>query len=96
VQWLIRNYRPEAPKGSIRVATTAAPFQTSSYLPPDRPETARFVNVRPNANPDVILSITRWNAHLKKRGKVLHVVERMGVPLLYVVEVSPQPSAIPH
>jgi hypothetical protein len=89
VDWLIRNYRPDAPPHSIRVANTAADYQTGYYLQGDRPETRRFVPVDKKDHPNVILSITRFDVHLKYPGKVLHVVERMGTPLLYVVEVAP-------
>src|SRR5688572_15284485 len=87
IDWLVRNYRPDAPEGSIRVANTAADFQTAYYLRPGQPETARFTPVDKRNDPDVILSITRFNVHLNNPGKVLHVVQRMGTPLLYVVEL---------
>ncbi len=89
IDWLTKNYKPNAPKGSIRVANTAADFQTSYYLRADRAETARFTPVGKRENPDVMLSITRYDVHLKYPGKVLHVVERMGTPLLYVTEINP-------
>jgi len=87
IDWLARNYRPGAPKGSIRVANTAADFQTSYYLRPGRTETERFTPVDKRNQPDIMLSITRFNVHLNNPGKVLHVVQRMGTPLLYVVEL---------
>jgi len=87
VDWLISNYKPDAAKGSIRVANTAADFQTSYYLRPERAGTERFTPVDKRDQPDVILSITRFDVHLKYPGKVLHVVERMATPLLYVVEL---------
>jgi hypothetical protein len=87
-QWLIDNYRPGAPGGSVRVANTSNPFLTAYYLVTDRPETQRFSQVTLDQHPDVILSITRWNQHLNYPGRTLHVVERMGVPFLYVIEVS--------
>ncbi|MFN2602966.1 MAG: hypothetical protein ABR582_09455, partial [Gemmatimonadaceae bacterium] len=86
IDWLKSNYKPNAPPRSIRVATTAADFQTSYYLPGDGRSTERFVPVNRRQDPDVILSITRYDAHLKYPGKVIHVVQRMGVPLLYVIE----------
>ena len=89
VDWLINNYKPNAPKGSIRVANTAADFQTSYYLQ-GNPPTERFTPVGKRENPDVMLSITRYDVHLKYPGKVLHVVERMGTPLLYVTELNPR------
>jgi hypothetical protein len=88
VDWLIANYKPDAPKASIRVANTAADYQTDYYLRGDQPATERFVAVNKRNHPDVILSITRFDVHLRYPGKVLHVVRRMGVPLLYVTEVS--------
>jgi hypothetical protein len=89
VDWLIRNYRPNAPPHSIRVANTAADYQTSYYLNKNGQSTNRFVAVDKKDHPNVILSITRFDVHLKYPGRVLHVVEREGTPLLYVVEVTP-------
>lgn len=89
IDWLINNYRPNAPLHSIRVANTAADHQAAYYLKNGRPETARFIAVDKKDRPNIILSITRLDVHLKYPGKVLHVVERVGTPLLYVVEVFP-------
>ena len=36
----------------------------------------------------MLLSITRWNLHEKYHGRVIHKVERMGVPLLFVMEMD--------
>lgn len=90
IEWLIDNYKPDAPKNSIRVANTAAEYQTSYYLRANDPRTARFTPVGQRDHPDVMLSITRYDVHLKYPGKVLHVVERMGIPLLYVTELTPR------
>lgn len=89
IDWLIANYEPNAPAGSIRVANTAAEYQTSYYLSPRNPAARRFTPVAPKDRPDVMLSITRFDVHLQYPGKVLHVVERQGTPLLYVVELNP-------
>jgi hypothetical protein len=90
-EWLIKNYRPDAPRASIRVANTSNPFLTGYYLASDRPETKRFTPVDLDDHPDVILSITRGDVHLAYPGTFLHVVERMGVPFLYVIDVT-QPT----
>ncbi len=90
IDWLISHYKPNAPKGSIRVANTAAEFQTSYYLHADRPATERFTPVEKRDHPDVMLSITRFDVQLNYPGRVLHVVERIGTPLLYVVELNPR------
>jgi len=67
MDWLIANYRPGAPPASIRVANTAADFQTSYYLQRGGASTARFTPVGKREQPHIILSITRWNAHLNGR-----------------------------
>ncbi len=36
----------------------------------------------------VVLATTRWNGHKKVNGTVLHTIERKGVVLLYIIEVS--------
>ena len=92
IEWLMLHYRPDAPAGSIRVANTANPFQTNYYLERAGAEAARFVHAQRDGDPDVILSITRWNAHLKYPGRVLHVVKRLDTPLLYVIERRPPGS----
>jgi len=89
VQWLAANYRPDAPPASIRVANTSVDFQTSYYLERGEAATERFTPVGKREQPHVMLSTTRWNAHLNRPGRVLHVVRRMGVPLLYLVELRP-------
>jgi hypothetical protein len=86
IEWLVRAYKTNAPPRSIRVANPSSGFLTFYYITSGKPETRRFAQVEVVGNPDVVLSITRWNQHLVYGGKVLHVVERMGVPLLYVIE----------
>ena len=88
VDWLIANYKLTAPPRSIRVANTAADYQTSYYLDENRESAARFVPVGKRENPDVMLSITRFDVHLLYPGRVLHVVRRMDTPLLYVTELT--------
>lgn len=95
IDWLISHYRPDAPPASIRVANTAAEFQTSYYLGRGGAAAARFASVDKGGMPHILLSVTRWNAHLTQPGRVLHVVGRMGTPLLYVVEVR-EPSRANH
>jgi hypothetical protein len=47
---------------------------------------ARFVNVGMEEDPDIVLATTRDQCHRAVPGRILHVVERMGTPLLYVIE----------
>lgn len=87
IDWLVNHYRPGASPASIRVSNTSARFQTSYYLEPGEAAATRFVAVELDDHPDILLSTTRWNAHLSRPGRVLHVVGRIGTPLLYVVEI---------
>jgi hypothetical protein len=89
-EWVEKNYLPDAPKGSIRLGNPSNPFLTSYYINSGGVKTQRFVQVDRGAPADIILSITRWNQHRDYPGKVIHVVERMGTPLLYVIESNSQ------
>jgi hypothetical protein len=80
--WLVDSY-PPGPR--VRVANVSNPFFTEHYL--GRPELAdRFDPVKLPARADVVLAITRFGEHERWPGKVLHVVERSGVPLCHVIE----------
>ena len=41
--------------------------------------------------PHLMLALTAYRFHEHVRGRVIHVVERQGAPLLHIVEVRPQP-----
>jgi hypothetical protein len=86
VEWLAKNYRLDAPPQSIALQNTSNPFLTAYYLDPDEPETRRFYSTWLALNPDVVMSITRWDQHLNYPGRLLHVVRRMDTPLLFVIE----------
>jgi Dolichyl-phosphate-mannose-protein mannosyltransferase len=87
VEWVIQHYDPPV-QGPIRVANCAERFQTSYFLEQTEHLRHRFVTVRPAEHPHLLLATTRWECHKQIRGTLLHVVERQGTPLLYVIEVS--------
>jgi hypothetical protein len=87
VEWLAANYRPDAAPQSIRVANSAVETFTGYYIRGGGERMRRFVSVEPSAAPDVVLSITRWKLHEHYKGRVIHTITRMGVPLLYVIEM---------
>ena len=80
VRWVIEN----VPGNGIRVANCAHPLQTSYYL--RGAAGARFIPVAIEAQHDLLLATTRWNCHVKPGSRVLHRVEREGVPLAYVLD----------
>lgn len=93
VEWLARHYRLDAPPRSIGVANPTNPFQTAYYVESEDPAVGRFRHAAMSENPAVILTLTRWNQHLIHGGRILHVVQRMDTPLLYVFEALPSNPA---
>jgi hypothetical protein len=83
--WLLSSY-PPGPR--VTVANVSNPFFTEYHL---RPAPDRFDPVRQPARADVVLATTRWREHERWPGTVLHVVEREGVPLCYVIGRAPSP-----
>jgi hypothetical protein len=84
VEWLINNYRPDSTK-AIRVANCEILFIIKYFF--DKKGFGRFLVVKPQDNPDVYLGITRWQCHKMIEGKLIHTVQRKGIPLLYIMEV---------
>ena len=69
----------------VRVATCNHDQAVVEFLR-EHPELAQRVKLEQNADAaDIFLATTRFGCP-KTQGQVLHVVERMGVPFLYVVQ----------
>jgi len=69
----------------VRVATCNHDDSVLLFLQ-EHPELAQRVKLETNAAyADILLATTRYNCH-KTQGEVLHVVQRMGVPFLYVLQ----------
>jgi hypothetical protein len=87
IEWLAAHYDAEG--RPIRVAgplLTHTPFMY--YL--ERIEGGRrFQPVTLHERPNLVLASTAYRLHERVRGRVVHVVERLGAPLLYVYEVRP-------
>ena len=85
-EWLLRNYSSLYPNGEkIRVANSSRPFLTGYFLAKTEEARRHFETVDPFDQPDIILTITRWNGREAYPGRILHTVERCGVPLLYII-----------
>jgi hypothetical protein len=90
VQWLVKNYEPPAARGKPKVASCLFSTSTSYFLPADR---FKYVGSYHDGEilskePDLLLATTRWGCDKIRQGRTIHVVERQGVPLLYVIEVN--------
>jgi 4-amino-4-deoxy-L-arabinose transferase-like glycosyltransferase len=92
IEWLARNHRPSG-AARTRVNTLCPPSIAWSWIEDDAAALARLeVAGSPTCElqepADVVLATTRWFRH-RTPGRVLHVVERMGAPLLYVIDLDP-------
>jgi len=81
LRWLVDRPDPGAGR-PLRVAVTGPPSLVTHWLPAPG-AWPRFLVAQP-WEADVLLSTTRWFRH-RAPGRVLHVVERAGAPLLYVI-----------
>lgn len=80
--WMSRNVAPGEPLATL---TTAHPSTVDHWLDPVVREQFLFDG---GERPAVRVAGTRWLEH-RATGRVLHVVERAGVPLLYVIDAAP-------
>jgi hypothetical protein len=92
IQWVIQNYLVDS-SSKIRIANCSALFQTAYFIEQDSDARQRFINVNPEQYPHLFLATTRYKCYEKAWGRVLHVVERQGVPLLYISEMR-SPSSV--
>ena len=81
VEWVLRN----VPGEGIRIANCSSPLLTSYYL--RGPDGTRFIPVARDESPDLLVATTRWDCHRRPEARVLHRVERQGVPLAYVLDL---------
>lgn len=88
VEWLAQaSFLPE--RGRITVASCSEPALTEYYLPQDRFTYVGSLNATGiSSPPNIFLATTRWGCHRRLPGRIIHVVERQGMPLLYVKQVD--------
>ncbi len=84
IEWLRQTYSVRDCAERVRVAGNSILLQTSYYT--HRTEDARRVlqPVLVGDDPNYVMATTRNGDHLTTPGRVAHVVEREGAPLLYV------------
>jgi hypothetical protein len=97
MRWLAQHVLQDE-HGTLTVGTCQNDESVRLFLEHE-PEVAQHLKLeRRPAYADILLADTRNNCH-KTQGRVLHVVERLGVPLLYVIQrralasSNDQPSA---
>jgi hypothetical protein len=80
--WVFENHR------SKKTTRIAACYMSGvlDMLAPHWPDAARFKHAKREKHAQVFIATTRDNCHLGQRGRVIHTVERNGVPLAYVFQ----------
>jgi 4-amino-4-deoxy-L-arabinose transferase-like glycosyltransferase len=89
-EWITKYYKNPNGNRKVKVASCLYSLSTSYFLPKDRFEYVGSFGKGQmiSDSPDLFLATTRWNCHKKLSGRVLHIIERKGAPLLYIIEVS--------
>ncbi|MEY4575620.1 MAG: hypothetical protein RL701_323 [Pseudomonadota bacterium] len=88
-EWVVRNYDPG---GTERVTIATCGFDRNFGYYRGLWHAKRFVLETDRRGAQLYISMTRNDCHHARKGDVLHVVERQGVPLLYVYRVDPAAS----
>ncbi len=88
IDWIVRAYSRQQVAEPIRVAGHATLTQVEYYLKRDAERRARFRAVTVHDDPNLILATTSTGDDRRTPGRVVHVIEREGAPLLKVFEVK--------
>ena len=91
VEWLIQNYHPDT-ADAIKITDCsggAAGYQTTYYLNESEKARQKWRYAEEDEIPNIYLTTTDYEeSRTAWNGKVLHTVERQGVPILLVIEVE--------
>jgi hypothetical protein len=87
LDWIVENYSRPGLRRRVKVAGHATLTQVSYDLRRTEERRKRFRAVTIHDDPHVVLATTASGDHRRTPGKVVHVIERLGAPLLYVFEV---------
>jgi hypothetical protein len=86
VEWVVEHYPTDGLTDRVRVSAFAVHVPLTYYLA-QSDVGGRFRTVRFGQKPHLIFAPTSYRFHEGVRGRVVHVVERQGAPLLHIVEV---------
>jgi len=81
-EWVVAHYQGDR-EDPLRVAACGNRMSTAYYLP-----RSGFRFVLPDSAPDLLLGLRRWHCWDQLNGAVVHTIERRGVALSVVKEVS--------
>jgi hypothetical protein len=87
IEWMVGHYSRQPLRGRVRVAgysSSHVPFRY--YLGKTEEGRRLFDPVTLGEDPHLVFATTAIREHERATGRVVHVVERQGAPLLYVFE----------
>jgi hypothetical protein len=87
LDWIVEHYSRSDLRQKVKVAGHATLTQVSYDLRRTEERRERFRPVTIHDDPHLVLATTASGDHQRTPGKVVHVVERLGAPLLFVFEV---------
>jgi hypothetical protein len=85
--WLLDRFRGAQCREKIRVAGHSTQLQTSYYLQKTEEGRRLFKPVGVADAPHYVMATTRFGDHRNTPGRVVHTVDRMGTPLMWLFEV---------
>jgi hypothetical protein len=88
LDWIVEEYSRPDLRRRVKVAGHATLIQVSYDLRRTEERRERFRPVTIHDDPHLILATTSSGDHRRTPGKVVHVIERLGAPLLYVFEAD--------
>ena len=93
-EWVNANVQLETPGRRICVGSSMWPLLVTYGLDESRFEYVGSVDHPRDGDqrPEIYLATPRWSRHEAFKGEVLHIIERSGVPLLYIKKVPPDES----
>ena len=87
-EWVAEHYPTDDLRERVRISAFAVDVPLKYYLA--RSDVGgRFRTVRLGQKPHLVFAPTSYRHHQRVRGRVVHVVERQGAPLLHIIEVRP-------
>jgi 4-amino-4-deoxy-L-arabinose transferase-like glycosyltransferase len=91
VEWVEANYPLPSGSPKVKVASCLFSLSTSYYLRDDRFDYIGSYHdgQKISGTPDLFLASPRWGCNEKNSGEIIHVISRMGAPLIYIMRVSP-------
>ena len=86
IEWMVDHYSKQDLEEAVRVSAFSVHVPLKYYLAKTKEGREGFRTVLLNQKAHVILAPTSYRHHERIAGKVVHIVERQGAPLLYVIE----------